>query len=87
MVDLNNEVLDVQSLQNLLHNRNDFGIWNHRIILSSDIQITLVKLSESSFSHDRLVPPVYLADVESFNFLYVRIVCHESSKWNSQVVP
>lgn len=69
-----------------MENWKNLSIRNHCVIFSSNIKITLVELSVSSFCHCWLVSSIYLTDVKSFNFLNVSVHSHEPCKRHSQVI-
>jgi hypothetical protein len=65
MIHLNLEVADVKSLENLLNNGEHLSVRDHQRVVSSDIEIALVELSETAFAHLRLITSVDLSNVEA----------------------
>ncbi len=86
MVDLHQEVLDAEGFQDLLHDSQNFCIWNHCIVLPCNVEIALVELSKPTFGDGGLISTIDLPDVESFDLLDVRIVSHEAGEGDSEVV-
>lgn len=86
VVDLDQKARHSDSFQDLLHDGQHLGIWNHRIIFASNIEIALVELSEPALIYCGLISPVYFPDVESLYFLDIRIVGHEPGEGYSQIV-
>ena len=80
MVDLNQKAIDSQSFENLLHDGQYVCIGDHRIILSSNVVVTLIKLSIAAFGNGGLIPPVDLTDMEPLDLLDVGVVGHEASR-------
>lgn len=83
MIDLHQKLIDSQRLEYLLHDGQDFSIRDHGIVLSCDIKVTLIKLSEPALVDSRLIPSIYLADVEPLDLLDVGVVGHKSSEGHS----
>lgn len=83
MVNLHHKLIHAHSLQYLLHDGQNFGIRNHKIVLSRNVEIALVKLSKSAFVHGGLVPSINLPDMESLNLLNISIISHESCEGHS----
>ena len=62
-----------------------FSICKHGQRLSSDVEVTLVELSEPSTLVIWLIPSVNFSDLEPLDLVY-SMCCHKPRKWNSQVI-
>mmetsp|Transcript_43604 Transcript_43604/g.113582 ORF Transcript_43604/g.113582 Transcript_43604/m.113582 type:complete len:302 (+) Transcript_43604:1330-2235(+) len=67
VIDLHLVRADGHTLENLAHHREHLRIGNHHTIVSSNIQIALIKLSEPSSAHRRVVTAVHASDVVAFD--------------------
>lgn len=86
MVYLDLVILNAQSLKNFLHYGQDLSIGNHPVIDSCNVKITLIKLSVSTFGHNRLISPVNFSNVKSFYFWNVCIHTHVSTKRHGKII-
>ena len=67
MVKFNLESADVEATENVNHNAQEIGIWDHWAVASSDVKITLVELTEATSRHLRGITSVDLGDVVSLD--------------------
>ena len=86
MVDLDRELVDAQLMEDFLHDCEDLSVRDHRVIFTSDVEVTLVELSEPSPACGRLVSPVNLTNVEPLDLLDVSVHAHEPGEGDSQVI-
>ena len=69
MVNLDSELADFESLQDFTDDREHLRIRDHQSIVSSNIKIALVKFSESTLAHLRLIASVNFCNVEALDLL------------------
>jgi len=67
VIHLHLEVTDFKSLEDLLNNGEHFSVRDHHSVVSSDIEIALIELSEAAFAHLRLITSVDLSNVEALD--------------------
>lgn len=85
VVNFNNEISHVQASQNVSDDSKHFSVWDHRRVGSSDIEITLVELSESTLLHLGLVTTVDLSNHESLDARET-VFSNISGEGDSQVI-
>ena len=69
MVDLNLEFADIKRSENLADDGEHLGIRDHERIITCNVKVALVELSEPAFVHLWLVSPIDLGHVESLDLL------------------
>ena len=85
MVDFDDKVTDFHSFQYVLDDFDAFGVRYHRIVLASDIEITLVKFPVSALTDRRVVSSVHLGDLvplDIHDFVHGHVPC----KWHGQII-
>lgn len=73
-------------MKDLLHDCEDLSVGDHRVILASNVEVTLVELSEPSFGCGWLVSPVYFANVEPLDLFDVCVHGHKPGEGDGQVI-
>ena len=86
MVNFDQEAIHSHGFQNFLHDSQDFRVRDHGVIFASDVEIALVKLSESALVDCGLIPSINFSNMESLYFLDIGVVGHEPGEGNSEIV-
>lgn len=86
MINFDKEILDINGFKYLLHNSENLSIWDHRIIGTSNVKVTLIELSIPAFGHDGLISSIDLSNVKPLNFGNVGVHGHEPTKGYSKII-
>ena len=86
VIDLDLECANLKVSEDLDHHSEDLGIRDHGGIVTCDVEVALVELSEATFAHLWLITSVHLCNVESLDTGNL-LLCHISGKWHREVIP
>lgn len=78
--------IPLERIENVGRDLEYFGIWNHGVVGTRNIEVALVKLSHAALGHRWLVAAIHLSDLVSLEVLDARIHGEPSCKRNGEIV-
>lgn len=76
----------IQAIQHLRGDPQDFRVRKHGIVDTCNIEIALIKLPHAALGHCRLVTAIYFGDVVTFDGLDRRVHSKPASKGDSEII-
>ena len=86
MIDLDHELADFKSFEDFADDREYLRIGDHESIVSSNIEIALIELSESTLIHLRLITSINFGNMEALNLLNA-LGSNVTSERHGEIVP